>query len=358
MTGSLSDPAKDFLTREEKNMGGAATLCLGALGLYVLYRLLPAINNFLGLAISVAGRLLVLGGLGFLAVILITLLMQERTWTEIWHLERRFTHWLSGVAMKADPFGRMRAFANEYLQAQWEKFNDAATTLQDQLTQKGQKIERYTADLKDLNIMVKGLESRYCKANVWDTDEHHNLFRLQSQKITFTENSLEKLKKDQVKLSLLVKIIDKWRTNFKFEIETTRMTADYLEEDFKQADATAGALEAASSAFGGGDMAQADKEVRQYIEKLTSGRIARAEVLMKQIPELTAIGDLKGDAAEDEIMRRLKALDTAADEAFQEGQDDRDILTSGDAGRIAEVIKAPAKEPIPIRRNYLNNKVN
>jgi len=351
---TLGSSAKDFLTREEKRIGAIATALLLGVGTWGLYNALPFINSFLGLAISAVGRLIVLGGLGVVAVILVTLFMQERTWTEIWHMQRRFTAWVSSLAMKADPFGRMRAFANEYLDSKWQKFNGAATTIEDQLIQKRQKIEKFKADLEEWNTNVETLKNRHFTNGAWDTEVNRNNFRLLSQKITFTENSVQKLEKDEIKLQLLVKIIDKWRNNFRFEIETTRMTADFLEEDFRQADATAGAVEAASSAFGGGDMAQADKDVRQYIEKLTSGRMARAEVLMKQIPELTAIGDLKGDAAEDEIMRRLKDLDSAADEAFREGQEERYVLTTTTEpapARLTQVINTPAKEKVT--RRYL-----
>lgn len=350
---TLGTSAKDFLTRQEKTLGNTATGLMLVGGAWILYLMRGTISNFLDFAITTVGQLLVLGGLGVAAVIFITLLMQPRTWTEIRHLQYRFTHWLSDIAMKSDPFGRMRAFANEYLGEQWQKFNDAATRIQDQLGQKRNRIEKLQGDLDEANVDVKTLQTRHCRKGVWDSDENQSSFRLLAQRITFTENSLTKLRKDEVKLTLLVKIIDKWRNNFKFEIETTRMTADFLEEDFRQADATAGALEAASSAFGGGDMAQADKDVRAYIEKLTTGRIARAEVLMKQIPELTAIGDLKGDVAEDEIMRRLRDLDFAADQATVEVEEDRKLLTSGDASQIVQVIKAPAKEPVPVRR-YLS----
>ena len=357
---TLGSSAKDFLTRQEKTVGAIATTALGAVGVFILYTALPFISSLLGMAISVVGQVMVLGGMLFVAVIVLTLLMQPRIWTEIWHLQRRFTRWFSNMAMKADPFGRMRAFANEFLQEQWNKFNDASVRIEDQLNQKRTKIGKLEADLNGgqgsegqttgFNKAVETLKSRHFKKNRWDTDENQNTFRLLAQRIQFTENSLNKLRKDEVKLSMLVKIIDKWRSNFGFEIETTRMTADYLEEDFRQADATAGALEAASSVFGNGDMAQADKEVRAYIEKLTSGRIARAEVLMKQIPELTSIGDLRGDVAEDEIMRRLRDLDSAADQATTEVEEDRKLLTSGDTGKIAQAIKTATKEPVPVRR--------
>lgn len=363
---TLGSSAQEFLTKNEKAIGYTGIGFLGLFGASVLYYFRDVITGFLGFAITTVGQLMVLGGLGVLAVFVLTLLMQPGIQTEIRHLQYRIIRAISNFAMKSDPFGRMRAFANEYLQKQWDRFNGAATSIEDQLTQKKKKVEKFTSDLQGGNIGsdgrpteglysgVKAVQARHCKSGVWDSEENHNLFRSLSMKIRFTEQSLAKLQKDQTRLDMLVKIVDKWRNSFKFEIETTRMTADFLEEDFRQADATAGALEAASSAFGGGDMARADKEVRQYIEKLTSGRIARAEVLMKQIPELTALGDLKADIAEDDIMNRLRQLDSAADQAFGEVQQDRQKLTSGDHDQIVAVIKAPTKQTVPARR-YLSN---
>ena len=351
---TLGSSAQEFLTKNEKAVGYLGIGFLGLFGAGLLYMFRGVITGFLGFAITTVGQLMVLGGLGLLAVFILTLLMQPAVHTEIRHLQYRIIRAISDLAMKADPFGRMRAFANEYLQEQWMKFNNAAVRIQDQLNQKNKKIEKYQADLNSANDNVKALPSRHMKNGQWDTEDNHNLFRSESMKIKFLEGSLEKLRKDQTKLSMLVKIVDKWRNSFKFEIETTRMTADFLEEDFRQADATAGALEAASSAFGGGDMARADKEVRQYIENLTSGRIARAEVLMKQIPELTALGDLKADVAEDDIMNRLRQLDSAADQAFVEVQDNRQKLTSGNHDQIVEVIKAPVRQAVPVHR-YLSD---
>lgn len=347
---TLGSSAQDFLTRSEKRVGGVGTAAVLAAGAFVLYKALPFVNNFLDLAISATYKGFVLAGLGFVAVFIIMMLMDKRTWTNIWHIQHSFTRMLSRALMKYDPFGRMRAFADEYLGEKWEKFNNASTTIEDQHRQKGKRIAKMEVDLAEANSIVKALQTRHFRDGQWDSDENQTTFRLTSQKIVFLENSLTKLRKDEVKLSMLIKIIDKWRNSFKFEIETTRMTADFLEEDFKQADATAGALEAASSAFGGGDMAAADKEVRAYIEKLTTGRIARAEVLMKQIPELTAIGDLKGDVAEDEIMKRLQEFDMAADQAMTEVTQDRLTLQSGKPDQIAQIVKAPAKESVPARR--------
>jgi hypothetical protein len=347
--------AKDFLRKSEKQLGAAGTAVVLGVGGVGLYLALPALLSFLDMAISAVGKTLTLLGLGVVLVFVLMVLMNPRTWTEIWHLQHKFTRKLSDALMKADPFGRMRAFANEYLQAQWEKFNSAATTIEEQLLQKGQKITKMEADLNEANQNVAALKSRHFKDGRWDSEEYQSTFRLTSQKIVFLENSLYKLRKDEVKLQLLVKIIDKWRNNFRFEIETTRMTADFLEEDFRQANATANALEAASSAFGGGDMALADREVRAYIEKLTAGRIARAEVLMKQIPELTAIGDLKGDVAEDEIMNRLRELDAEADRALIEVQENKLTLSSGDPERVALMVKEPTKDDGPQqKRRYLN----
>lgn len=337
--------AKDWVTKQEQRLGATFSIVAVGFGALALWAARDAIIGLLNFAISAVGRMVILGALSFAAVVLVMLAMNPRTWTELWHFQARIARWVSGWAMRSDPFGRMRAFADEFLQGQWNKFNDAATRIEAQLQSVRGKIKNHEAKLAESTKMVESLSSRYMDdRNQWTDEQKRDTFRLESQRIQFTESALKKLRVSENTLATLVKIVDRWRNTFSYEIESTRMSADFLEAEWNQANDTAGALESVSSVFGKGDMAKADQEVRAYIEKLTANRMAQAEVLMKQIPELTAIGDLRADMAEDEITARLTRLDAESQRALVEVQEDRRLIQQGGSAKaVVETIKEPVR---------------
>jgi hypothetical protein len=267
---------------------------------------------------------------------------------ELKHLNYRWCRKVSTFMMKQDPFGRMRAFANEYLQEQWQRFNDAAVSVQQQLTETKAKLEKSIAALDEYVRQADTLQSRYCQNGTWASEEHRNAFRMASQKATFEQEAIGKRQAREKRLTLLIKVLDRMRETFRYQIDMTRLTADFLEEQYKEAKATDDATNAAASAFSQGDMAAADKEVREYIETLTAEHIARAEVVMKQIPQLTAVGDLKGDVAEEEMLRRLQALDVDSQEALVAVESTHRQLTSGDAAQHQAVLTI--KDAVPVKK--------
>jgi hypothetical protein len=348
---SIGESAKNFLTSQEKHVGAlfsTGVVAFGFLGLYAARGLLFGLFDF---GINLLGRAIMLGALGLVATFLVMLAMNPQTYTEIWHLQRRVARWVSDRAMKADPFGRMRAFADEFLGAQYEKFEAASVRIQSLWITTRHNIAKHEEALENSSNTAQALKSARYKGGTWQDDASRDQFRLESQRITLTEDALKKSRQQEAQLAMLVKIVDRWRNTFKFEIESTRMSADFLESQWHQANEMAGAVEAASSVFGHGDMARADKEVRAYIDKLTSERMAKAEVLMKQIPELTALGDLRGDVAEQEVMARLQALDDESQRAFVEVQADRSLIEAGGPNMIADVVTQKVKEPAV--RRYL-----
>lgn len=346
---SIGDSAKNFLTNAEKNAGALFTIgaaVFGVLGLYAMRSFLFGLFDF---GIGLLGRAIMLSGLGLIAVVIVMLAMNPRTYTELWHFQGRIARWFSNWAMKQDPFGRMRAFADEFLGEQYNKFNAACQRIEALLYSTQQKIEKHTESLEESNATAKALKQHYV-GEKWKSDASRDQFRLESQRIKLTEDTLSKLKKQEAQLAMLVKIVDRWRNTFRFEIESTRMSADFMESQWHQANEMAGAVEAASSVFGHGDMARADKEVRAYIDKLTSERMAKATVLMKQIPELTAMGDLRGDVAEQDIMSRLQELDQESQRALVEVQADRSLIESGGPALITDVLATKQPELVPAKR--------
>lgn len=346
-TASSIVTARNFLTKAEAQSGSLAVWAIVAavvLGAYAAQDLILGLLNF---GIEATSKALVLGGLGLVAFMFWMWITNPQTQVELRHLNYRWCRKVSTFMMKSDPFGRMRAFANEFLQEQWNKFNDAATTVQQQLIETNTKIEKARTEMAAAEQQATTLESRYCSNGQWASEEHRNGFRTAAQKVKFLTEALDKREKRVIRLTTFIKVLDRMRQTFKYQIDMTRMTADFLEEQYKEAQAMDHATGAAASAFSQGDMAQADKDVREYIETLTSEHIARAEVVMKQIPELTAVGDLQGDMAEDEMMRRLNALDNDSRDALVQVEAGHRALTSGDSATVQGMI---VKEAVPVKR--------
>lgn len=345
--------AKNFLTKAEKQSGSLATWGIVAAIALTAYTAQSAIIGFLNFGIEAVGKSIVLGGLGIVGWMLFMWITNPRTQTELRHLNYRWCRKVSTFMMKADPFGRMRAFANEYLQEQWNRFNDAATKVQAMLQETRTKLEKSREELVQKEREAETLQSRYYNAAAggggWASEEHRNGFRTASARVKFLTDAIDKRSKREQRLLVFIKVLDRMRETFRYQIEMTRMTADHLEEQYKEALSMDNATSAAASAFNQGDMAQADKEVREYIEQLTSEHIARAEMVMKEIPALTAVGDLQGDIAEEEMMRKLQALDTESTAALVAVESEHRQITSGNSGSTMELLHAKA-EPVQVRR--------
>ena len=74
--------------------------------------------GLLNFGIEATSKALVLGGLGLVAWMAFMWITNPRTQTELKLLNYRWCRKVSSFMMKQDPFGRMRAFAQEYLQEQ------------------------------------------------------------------------------------------------------------------------------------------------------------------------------------------------------------------------------------------------
>lgn len=342
--------AKNFLTKAEKQSGSIATWALAGLGIFVAYAARGPILGLLDFAIDATSKAITLGVLGVVGWMLFMWLANPRTQTELRHLNYRWCRKVSTFMMKSDPFGRMRAFANEYLQEQWNRFNDAATSVQAQLNETRTKLEKARTEMAQKEKEASTLQARYCPdGTTWASEEHRNGFRTASARVKFLADAIDKREKREQRLLVFIKVLDRMRETFRYQIEMTRMTADHLEEQYKEALSMDNATSAAASAFNQGDMAQADKEVREYIEQLTSEHIARAEMVMKEIPALTAVGDLQGDIAEEEMMRKLQMLDTESTAALVAVESEHRQITSGNSASTVELLHAKA-EPVPVRR--------
>lgn len=347
-TASSITTARNFLTKAERQSGGIATWALIAAGVFMAYLAQDTILGVLNFGIAAVGKAITLGVLGLVGWMFFMWITNPATAVELRHLNYRWCRKVSTFMMKQDPFGRMRAFANEYLQEQWEKFNTAAVAVQQQLQETKAKLEKSREALANHETEAATLQSRYCQGNTWASEEHRNGFRMASQRAQFEREAITKREAREKRLAIMIKVLDRMRETFRYQIDMTRLTADFLEEQYREAKAADDATSAAASAFSQGDMAAADKEVREYIETLTAEHIARAEVVMKQIPQLTAVGDLKGDIAEDEMLRRLQALDVDSQEALVAVESTHRQLTSGNSATVVEAIKVP--EAVPVKK--------
>lgn len=340
--------AQNFLTKAEAQSGGIAKWALAALALFVAYLSQDLILGMLNFGIAAVGKAITLGVLGLIGWMGFMWITNPRTQAELRMLNYQWCRKVSTFMMKQDPFGRMRAFADEFLQAQWQKFQDASVTVQQQLTETKMKLEKSRTALANHDSEAATLQSRYCQHGTWASEEHRNAFRMASNKSQFEREAIVKREAREKRLTTLIKVLDRMRETFRYQIDMTRLTADHLEEQYKEAKAADDAAGAAASAFSHGAEAQADKEVREYIESLTAEHIARAEVIMKEIPALTAAGDIKGDIAEEEMLRRLEALDVDSQQALVTVESTHRQLTSGDATLAVESIKV--KDAVPVKK--------
>lgn len=361
----FASSARDFLTRQEKKLGAMASigfLALLALGAMLFSGpILAIVNNFLTLAIGVVGKTLALGALAVVLVFAVMFALDPRTWTLLWHLQHGFTRWLSEQWMKKDPIGRLRAFADEYLELMYNRFIELQGVVEAQLNRIREDIdvqengtEAGKEGLRLTQKMAKHLRDKHYDAGAqrWKNNQAYLEFKLLSQRSMMLETNLKDLRKHERLLSYAVQVLEKFANTFRFKIHATRQSADLLEMRYESAKAVHGALMAIQTAFGFGDMAQFDQMTRRYIEGEIAGYLGQSEAILKAIPELTSGEALKGEMAAEELMERLARWDELADEASQEAQRQSELL-AGDPEQVLEVVKPRQLEPVGRYRGLL-----
>ena len=100
MTGtSLTTTAQTFLTNKEKSAGALFTTVAAVVGFIGLWTFKAAILSMIGFGIKLVGGVIALGIGAVIAIWFLMLLMNPKTWTEIYHLQARTASWVSTWAM-------------------------------------------------------------------------------------------------------------------------------------------------------------------------------------------------------------------------------------------------------------------
>lgn len=345
-----------FYTWKERVLGNTGTTIvvaiLGGLGVLAAAKfVLPLVNSVLQSLVGTVSALLQLSVYGVLLAVVIMFVSHPRFWTLMWHVRDAVTRSLSNALIKADPIGRLRAFADDYLEVIRAKFMNARSIVDSVLTRIRSRITKQEETQQTNEKQAAFLLKQHSKGGKWDTDQSRNDFNMASQNVKLAERTLKVLREQEGVLEYTVKVLDKVGSALEYRIGVQRATADALEIELISTTETKRALATAAEAWGAGDKGQFDKMVRAYIEEKIAGNVGEITTMLKVLPQLTAGDTIEVEMAGDEMMERLKRLESAADQLSDESKAEETQIASGGAiGVITDAAKR--RELVAVPRKY------
>jgi hypothetical protein len=338
-----------FHTWKEKLLGNIGSVGVIVVAATVLYKALPTLNSFLDMMIGTASRLVQLSVYGIILILFFSIVLHPRFWTLMWHIREMIMNGLSKALLRADPIGRLRSFADDYLDVLRSRFNNAKSVVEAQLSKIQGKITEQENVHERKSREAEMLKRNHYRDGKWDSDVNQNNFRLASQEVAFAEDTLKELRKLEEMLRFSVTVLDKVGNALDYRIRLARRTADTLEMRYEATQSTRKALATAAEAWGAGDKARFDQMTRDYIEGQINGNIGVISTYLKALPELTSFADIQGEMASDTMMQRLRELESVADTAFSETEVQQSMLASGDVAKALSV-NPKQRELVPARR--------
>ena len=258
------------------------------------------------------------------------------------------------MLVKKDPIGYLIAYSHEYLEKKKDQFMAALQAARKNFDLRKKNAAAKETELNEAMAMANELKRKsYNEGNdTWKSEMDHQHFKLLSEKITYTR---ETLKKRAVRLQsneYTIKILEKLERAFDYNIQSIQMKVEYLQEDFEDAKGSAEATRSVAALFGADDHKEVFDMAVDWTEELTSNFVAETENFMNMAPTLLYDEDLRSDMSEQSVLKLLQDMDQKAD-AFISGGEEKKALK----GRKQDVIDAEfvtvdsSKEAVPLKKN-------
>ena len=348
-----ADKVTTFLSKKQKAWGNVGTLIvLGmlAVGFYVAA---PYLIKLLGLAITIAGKTLVLGILVGLAAILWFLFSSKKFRAILWYLRVKFYRWFTSLMIKSNPLDIIYAYVNEYLSEKLNTIRNAADHVYGIRNEIKNNIANYRSQINERVQQADALKSRFYKNEQWTNEDKRFQFQKISSEAGMLQTNLNKSEKRFDRAEKYCQIMKKMQQAFEFYRDKTKFFADTLSADYREAQAMAKATQATSSALGG----DARVDIYEQSVKYVQGQIAlftgQVDRFMEVAPQFMAESEIHDMVSEDAMMKTLDQWDQATEQLMEQAENigkAGQALSSGDTNQaVAIVISTEQKQLVPIQ---------
>jgi hypothetical protein len=348
-----ADKVGSFISKREKTWGSFGTVLLVIALAFGFWAAAPFLISLLGMAITLVGKMVVLGGLVGLAALLWFLFSSKKFRAILYFWRAKFYRWFTSLMVKSGPLDVIYAYVNEYLGEKLETIRDAANRVYGIRNEIQQNIEKYQQQIRERMQQAETLKSRFYKNNQWIDEDKRYQFQKISSEAGMLQTNLDKSSKRFERAEKYCQIMKKMQQAFEFYRDKTKFFADTLSADYREAQAMAKATQATSSVLGG----DAHSDIYEMSVKYVQGQIAlftgQVDRFMQVAPQFMAEPELHDMVSEDAMMKTLDQWDKASDQLMEQAENiDKagQAMSSGDKNQVFAIVKSgDSRELVPVQ---------
>lgn len=347
-----ADKVGAFLSKKEKAWGNFGTLIIVAAMAAGFYVSAPFLIQLLNLAITVVGKMVVLGGLTGLAAILWFLFTSKRFRAILWFLRSKFYRKFTQMMIKSGPLDIIYAYVNEYLSEKLNTIMNAADKVYGIRNEINQNIENYQSQIRERIQQAEALKSRYYKDNQWTDEDKRYQFQKISSEAGMLQTNLDKSQKRFERAEKYCQIMKKMQQAFEFYRDKTKFFADTLSADYREAQAIAKATQATSSVLGGDPRVDIYEQSVKYVQGQIALFTGQVDRFMQVAPQFLAEPEIHDMVSEDSMMKTLDQWDQASDQLLEQADNigkAGQALSTGDKGQAFAIVTADKRELVPVQ---------
>ncbi len=280
---------KSFWRRPE---GVTGAIVLGAIligGGYLLVNTLPAILALTSSLLGLAGMIIVLGVIIFMA-------LDSKARGLVWYLYKSLMRWITGIFVQIDPIGILKSYVDE-MTANLKKMNKQILKLRGQMHK-----------LKELILNnQKEIQNNLTEASKAKEVNKKSMVILKSRKAGRLQESNMKLEDLYKKMEVLYKVLKKMYENSEILKEDVADQVEIKEQELKAMKASHSAMASAMNVIrGDSDRRQMFEMALEAVADDVSAKVGEMERFMEMSESFMASIDLQNGIFEEEGLRMLE----------------------------------------------------
>ena len=348
-----ADKVSQFISKREKAWGNFGLLLVLAFLAVAFYAVAPYLITLLGYAISVVGKMIVLGVLVGLAALLWFVFTSKRFRAILWYWRAKFYRKFTMLMVKTGPLDIIYAYVNEYLSEKLQTIRQAADRVYGIRNEIKNNIDKYKEQINERIKQADTLKSRFFKDGQWTDEEKRYQFQKISSEAGMLQGNLDKSERRFERAEKYTQIMKKMQQAFEFYRDKTKFFADTLAADYREAQAMAKATQATSSVLGGDDRSEIYEMSVKYVQNQIALFTGQVDRFMEVAPQFLAEPEIHDMVSEDAMMKTLEQWDKASDQLMAQAENMDKVgraLSSGDkTGAFAIVRSEDKAEMVPVQ---------
>ena len=348
-----ADKVSTFISKREKTWGNFGALLLVVAVVAGFYVAAPFLINLLNMAISVVGKMVVLGVLAGVAALLWFLFSSKQFHAILWYWRSKFYRWFTSLMIKSGPLDVIYAYVNEYLGEKLDTIREAADRVYGIRNEIKQNIETYEAQIRERIQQADTLKSRFYRNNQWIDEDKRFQFQKISSEAGILPSNLDNPANRFEPAEKYCQIMKRMHQAFEFYRDKPKFFADTLAADYREAQAMAKATQATSSVLGGDPRSDIYEMSVKYVQGQIALFTGQVDRFMQVAPQFLAEPELHDMVSEDAMMKTLDQWDQATDQLMVQAENiDKagQAMSSGDKNQVFAIVKSgDSRELVPVQ---------